>query len=142
MRRVFLVGHHPGFRAALARTIQDQSQHTLSVVGDSGWDQGALDAIKIAQPDVVILVVGFAASRELVVVATIRRLVPACQVLVIDALGDATAWPAGDWGQADALLRSEQLATEMVPTIRHLVAQQNSLSTITSSICPPPPLAE
>ena len=142
MRRIFLVGHHPGFRAALARTIQDQSQRTLGVVGDSIWGSDTLDTIKIVRPHVVILVVGFAASRELGIVASIHRLAPACQVLVIDALGDASLWPAGGWSQADALLRSEQLATELVPTIRQLVAQRSAVTSAPHGICLPSALLE
>ncbi len=142
MRRIFLVGHHPGFRAALARTIQDQSQRTLGVVGDSIWGSDALDTIKIAQPHVVILVVGFASSRELGIVAAIHRLAPACQVLVIDALGDASLCPASGWSQADALLRSEQLSTELVPTIRQLVAQRSAVSSAMRGVCLPPALLE
>jgi DNA-binding NarL/FixJ family response regulator len=142
MRQIFLVGHHPGFRVALARTIQDQSQHTLSVVGHAGWDPGALAGISLAQPDVVILVVGFATSSALGVVSEIRRLAPACRVLVIDALGDAAIWPAGGWGLADALLRSEQLATELVPTICRLVAQRGVASSVVGGTCPSPSPAE
>ncbi len=142
MKRIFLVGHHPGFRAALARTIQDQSQRTLSIVGDSGWGVDVLDAIRVAQPDVVILVVGFAASHELGIVSAIRRLAPACLVIVIDTLGGASLWPTGDWGQADALLRSEQLATVLVPSIRQLVAQRSAASSVVAGVCLSPALSE
>jgi DNA-binding NarL/FixJ family response regulator len=137
MRQVFLVGNHPGFRVALARTIQDQSKQALNVVGHASWGPGTLALISRAQPDVIILVVGFATSSELGVVTEIRRLVPACRVLVIDALGDAAIWPAGGWSQADALLRSDQLATELVPTICRLVAQRGVTQSAVVGTCPP-----
>jgi len=142
MRRIFLVGHHPGFRTALAQTIRDQSQHTLSVAGDSCWDPGAVAAISSVQPDVVVLVVGFEASSELGAVSEIRRLAPTCQVLVIDALGNTPGWSAGGWGQADALLHSEQLATALVPTICRLVAQRGAAASAVGGTCSPPATSE
>lgn len=122
MGSVFLVAHQRGLLAALARAIQDQGDDAISVVGATSWEPGELAAIGAARPDVVVLATGFAAGDELRAIAEIRRLAPGCRVLVADTLGDANACEGGGWGQADALLRSEQLATELVPLIRRLAA--------------------
>ncbi len=139
--RVFLVVHHPGFRAALAVTIQNQSQHRLRVVGTGGWTTCELRAIGSAQPDVVVLVLGFETGAELRLLGHLRALAPGCRVLVVDTLGGASTWQAHGWDTADALLCPEQLATGLVPAICRLVAQRAALSVLTGSDTAPPAAA-
>ncbi|NTU79324.1 MAG: response regulator transcription factor [Chloroflexales bacterium] len=123
MGRIFLVAHHPGFRVALAVTIQNQSRQKLRIVGMAGWANGELGAIGTVQPDVVVLVVGLEAGSELRRLSQLRALAPGCQILVVDTLGEACTWQIRGWDAADALLHSEQLATELVPALCRLVAQ-------------------
>lgn len=122
MRRIFLVARHPKLREALAMIILSQSHDTLSVVGSSSWDAGDLAAIGAARPDVVVLIVGIEAARELRAVARIRDLAPDCRILIINTLGDSDDWQSGAWGSADGLLDSDHLATGLVPMIRRLMA--------------------
>lgn len=122
MRRIFLVACHPKLRDALAMTIQCQSHQTFRVVGSSSWDPAELAAIGAARPDVVVLIVGIEASRELGALGRIRELAPGCRIVVINTLGDPEIWQARVHDSADALLDSDQLATGLVPTIRRLVA--------------------
>ncbi|NTU78760.1 MAG: hypothetical protein HGA45_05055 [Chloroflexales bacterium] len=120
MRRIFLVGHHSGFRAVLAMTIRDQSAGTLGVVGEACQIAGSITVIAAAQPDAVVIILGFESSCEQAMVAMIRHLIPGCCVIVIETREGVAAWPEHPWGQADALLQAEHLATELVPMLRRL----------------------
>jgi DNA-binding NarL/FixJ family response regulator len=126
--RVYLVVHHPGFRDALAVTIQKQGQPGLLVVGGGGWAVGELRAIGLAQPDVIVLVLGVETGTELRLLTYLRALAPGCRMLVVDTLGGASIWQSHGWGMADALLYPEQLATGLVPAICLLVAQRGAVS--------------
>jgi hypothetical protein len=109
-------------QAALHLIIAQQSGETLDVVGGTGGATCELDCIGQAQPDVVVLVVGLEVSRELHLVAPIRRLALGCRVLLVDTLGEARTWQATGWDTVDALLCTEHLATALVPTLHQLVA--------------------
>lgn len=126
MGRIFLVARHPHLRDAMTLLIQTQSQHALRVVGSVSWDAETLAALAAAQPDVLVLTVGLDAGDELRLVAAMRAQAPDCRLLIVDTLGDASDWQTGGWGQADALLRTEQLAQELVPAIRRLLAQSGA----------------
>jgi DNA-binding NarL/FixJ family response regulator len=138
MGRVYLVVHHPGFRDALAVTIQKQGQSRLLVVGGGGWTAGELGVIGLAQPDVIVLVLGVETGTELRLLTYLRALVPGCRMLVIDTLGGASTWQSYGWGMADALLRPEQLATGLVPAICRLLVQRGAISAQTGGDVSPP----
>lgn len=124
MGRIFLVVQNPGYRAILAVIIEHQSQHMFQIVGAASWDTGALEAIAATQPDVIVVVVGLDVGTELRRLAQLRVLAPAGQFLVIDTCGEVISWPAQSWAPLDALLRSEQLATELVPAISRLLSRE------------------
>jgi DNA-binding NarL/FixJ family response regulator len=123
MWRVFLMGQQPRLRASLAQTIEDQGEGTLQIVGETCGEPDDLEALRSAKPHVVVLVLGFEPSHGLWAIPAIRRTCPGCRVVGIDTLGGALGVSLAPWGQADLLLRTEQLATELVPAIRRLVAQ-------------------
>jgi DNA-binding NarL/FixJ family response regulator len=126
MGRVFLLAHHPDLREALSLIIQQQSGQTIQVIEGTCEEPDRLAALKQAQPDVIVLVMGTEVSRGLRFATSIRSHAPGCQVLVVDTLGEGSVWQAAGWDGADALLVSEQLETELVPTIRRLVAQRGA----------------
>jgi two-component system response regulator DesR len=123
MGRILLVAHHPKLRDALAMTITAQSRRALDVAAALSWEEATPAAVEAARPDVIVLIAGLDAGSELRALEPIRAAAPGCRLLVVDTLGDASDWQAGAWGQADALLHSEQLATDLVPAIQRLIAQ-------------------
>ena len=123
MWRIFLVAHTPYLRSTLVRAIREQAAATLQIVGESPWTPDVAAAIAVAQPDVVVLGVGFEASSQLHIVPVIRRLAPGCRVLAIDTLDGFTGCSAAERNAVDALLSADQLATLFVPTINSLSAR-------------------
>lgn len=122
MKRIFLVAQQPRLRAALVQTIQDQGAPMLRVVGTTAWDAAALHTIVAAQPDVVVLVVGFTAREHLQALTVLRQQLPACRLLVIDTLELFDAGLVGAEAMPDALLSTTHLVTELVSTIQRLGA--------------------
>jgi DNA-binding NarL/FixJ family response regulator len=128
MGRVFLVAQSSGLRAAMSQTIHDQGAGSLHIIGEAGSDSAELAMLQVARPDVVVLVLGFEPVSELGSMQEIHHLAPGSRIVVVDTLGDAQIWFGNGWARVDALLRSEQLATELVPTLRRLVAQRRASS--------------
>lgn len=132
MGRILLIATQPELRAALTLLIQQQSGRSFCVEEASCVDAARIAASRLTPPDIVVLVAGIAISRDLRPVASIRTLIPSCPVVVVDTLGLASTWYATGWDDVDALLRSDQLATELVPTICRLVAPRDSPPSQTS----------
>lgn len=126
MWRIFLVAHTLYLRSTLARAIREQARGRLRIVGECPWTPDVPAAIGLAQPDVVVLGVGFEASSELQLVPAIRRLAPACRVLAIDTLDGFASCTAVECDAVDALLGADQLAALFVPTINGLSARPGS----------------
>jgi hypothetical protein len=126
MWRIFLVAHTLYLRSTLARAIREQAAGTLRIVGESDWTPDVLVAVALAQPDVVVLGVGFEVSSQLRIVPAIRRLAPACRVLAIDTLDGFADWTVAERDAVDALLGADELATLFVPTITGLSARPGS----------------
>lgn len=126
MGRIFLIARHPNLREALTLAIETQSRNALRVVGSASWDEQQFSALAPTTPDVIVLIVGIDAGSELRSLERLRALAPGSKLLIVDTLGDVSDWRANGLAQADALIHSEHLATELVPAITRLLAQRGA----------------
>jgi DNA-binding NarL/FixJ family response regulator len=138
MSRIFLIAHHPHLRDILTLAIATQASRDLQVVGSSGWEAHIFTEIAQLQPDVIVVIAGIEASKEVRSLSSLRNLVPEAQLVIVDTLGEAQHWQSNAWQHADALLHSDELATTFVTTIERLLAQRGATaSAIGGTIVPP-----
>jgi len=117
--RVLVVEDDQDFQWLLRLSLQ--LEHDTTVVGVAGDGETGVDLVLREQPDVVVMdlmktrINGFEATRR------IKQIRPAVKVVV------ATAFPVDNAicrqmyrSGVDALLRKEDVATSLVPTIRSL----------------------
>lgn len=85
--QVFLADDHAVLRAGLKSLLN--AEPDMQVVGESSGDDRCADVIVSLQPDVVLLDINMPGCNGLDVLASLRRRLPACRVLMLTMHNDA-----------------------------------------------------
>lgn len=121
MTTICILAAHQHLRDALTFNIQTQGQNRFLVVGQTGNTTEDLFRCVATNPVIVIMTIGIETGQDLRRLTRIRQHSPHSRVVAVDTVGNAAGWPGG-WPEADAVLRTEQLAAELVPTLIRLAA--------------------
>lgn len=119
MTTICILAAHQHLRDALTFNIQTQGQNRFVVVGQTGNTTEDLFRCVATHPTIVVVTIGIETGQDLRRLASIRQHSPNSRVVAVDTVGNAAGWPGG-WPEADAVLRTEQLAAELVPTLVRL----------------------
>lgn len=114
--RIFLADDHAVLRAGLKSLLN--AEPDMRVIGETGGDEQCSDAIVALQPDVVLLDINMPCCSGLDVLATLRRRIPACRVLMLTMHNDAEYLrQVLEMGGAGYVLK-EAADTELLTAIR------------------------
>ncbi|MFV9507038.1 MAG: hypothetical protein AB4911_21010 [Oscillochloridaceae bacterium umkhey_bin13] len=125
MATICILAAHQHLRDALTFNIQTQSQGHLVVVGQASSSPAELMACAAQAPDVIVIAIGIETGNDLRALAHIRQLSPHSRILAVDTVGAEAIWPGG-WEGVDAVLCSEQLSAELIPTLMRLAGSKPS----------------
>jgi len=118
--RVLLVDDHPVVREGFKRLLE---QPGLSICGEASNGREAIERVAALKPDLVLMdlsmpeIGGIEATRE------IRRRHPATKVVVVSLHESTQASMLAREAGADAYVAKSRAATELIETIRSVLAQ-------------------
>jgi DNA-binding NarL/FixJ family response regulator len=104
--RVLIVDDHPLTRDALSSLLE---QHGFRIVGEASSGQDAIGLAARTQPQLIVLDLAMPGMDGLTALPELRRVAPACEVVVLTASGtDENLLRAIRGGAAGYLLKTEQ----------------------------------
>ena len=113
---VFVVDDHAGMREGIAAVVN--AQPDMTVVGEAGDGQEAIEQFRAVQPDVSLLDWNLPIVRGEDVLATLRAESPGARFIVISAMNDDDCIRRAFSLGAQAYLHKDMLRRELLPAIR------------------------
>jgi DNA-binding NarL/FixJ family response regulator len=123
---VFLVEDHQMVREALREVLTKEPD--ISVVGEAGDAQTALERVATTQPDVVVLDIRLPDLNGIEVAARLRDLRNAARIVALSAFSDKRFVTAIVRAGASAYVTKSAAGTELVRAIRAVAAGQGYFS--------------
>jgi DNA-binding NarL/FixJ family response regulator len=114
--RILVVDDHPMFRTGVVAMLNATAQ--MTVVGEAADGESAVALFDALRPDVTVLDLGLPDTDGVAVIAALRRLSPACRVVVLTTYGgDGRARRALNAGAQGYLLKTS-VASNLIGAVR------------------------
>jgi DNA-binding NarL/FixJ family response regulator len=117
---VVIADDDSGFRGVLRRMLALEPR--AQIVGEAGDGEEAVRLAQRLRPRVVLLDVGMPRVNGLEATRRIKAAMPEIRIVVVTVHGEEAYQRAAAESGADAFVTKKSLATELLPTIRRIVA--------------------
>jgi DNA-binding NarL/FixJ family response regulator len=116
--KVFIVDDHPIFRRGLREVISGDP--SFEVFGEAGDGKAALEAIRVARPDIAILDINLPSMTGLELCAALQRLKPPIRVMMLTLHDEEGTFNAAMDAGAQGYLVKENAVQELMTALRAL----------------------
>ena len=117
--RILIVDDHAILRTGLRKILEDEFSGVA--IGEAGDAEEALDELRAAQWDIVVLDISLPGRSGLDLLPQVRRDYPAAKIIVLSSFGDAQFAVRALREGAMAFLTKERAARELIDAIRTVI---------------------
>ena len=124
---VLVVDFHPAFLRFVVQYLDEQHSNTIRVVGAAFREVDALALATVVSPQVALIGMSGSIDGALKLIADLRRLLPALEVVAMSQLGAAGYAQAALAAGAAVFVDKDQLRAELAPAILQVTCARNIL---------------